>query len=155
MGHNLKALIAKPAALSKLPSGLKNLHVVQLKQNLVMIPLTDKFLQEIETKYPSAKQRILYYPESFSGAVYEFLKSLPDGHKITYIETEYFGGVGGQYACMFWDHKVYLCPHQDHHPINQVLKELEVCPTNDMDEFDSLGLGDYRDTDDFDDTESE
>lgn len=61
------------------------------------------------------------------------------------IETDYFGGCGDQTAKV-WDNGVKIFHQMDScGPINQALEYLGVKRENGKDEFDTLGLGQYRD----------
>lgn len=67
------------------------------------------------------------------------------------ISTDYFGGFGEQSAKLFKNgQKVYDKNSQDcSNPINDVLKMMGVVAENRMDEFDTIGLGKYRENNDF------
>lgn len=54
------------------------------------------------------------------------------------IETDYFGGIGNQFA------SVYTNVSNEWHTINQVLKHLGVGRKDQLDEFDTVGLGSIR-----------
>jgi hypothetical protein len=56
------------------------------------------------------------------------------------VMTEYFGGVGGQWACTY----VGEVRSKDVKTINDALRALGVVRTGDLDEFDTVGLGDHR-----------
>ena len=76
--------------------------------------------------------------------------------KIGYLETEYFGGAGEQSAALWAGGQLVLGPlslHVDGYgagrprslwPINAVLRGLGVETDGRMDEFDAIGLGNYR-----------
>jgi len=72
---------------------------------------------------------------------------------IAKIETDYFGGSGNQSAKLFVNNKkVYdKSDEQDWSakPINDVLKEMGVHRISGQDEFDTIGLGNYRTNMDF------
>lgn len=72
---------------------------------------------------------------------------------IAKIETDYFGGSGNQSAKLFVNNKkVYdKSDEQDYlsRPINDVLREMGVKRTSSKDEFDTIGLGNYRKNKDF------
>ena len=72
---------------------------------------------------------------------------------IAKISTDYFGGAGHQEAKLFVNNKkVYdKSDEQDWSvkPINDVLKEMGVQRISGQDEFDTIGLGNYRTNMDF------
>jgi hypothetical protein len=77
---------------------------------------------------------------------------------VAYVEAEYFGGVGEQ-SVEVWDSgKVVLGPLSlaekapipaADTPISQALRRLGVTKGDYHDEFDAVGLGRHRDTDDW------
>ena len=68
---------------------------------------------------------------------------------VGYIEAAYHGGAGGQSA-VIWNKgkRTDLFPQQ-HRAINEVLRRLGVSGKNGLDEFDTVGLGDHRNTGDW------
>jgi len=81
------------------------------------------------------------------------LKEFGKDKTIAKIETNYFGGDGEQSAKLFINNKkIYdKSDEQDWslHPINHVLREMGVKKHSGMDEFDTVGLGKYRENKDF------
>jgi hypothetical protein len=72
---------------------------------------------------------------------------------IAKISTDYFGGSGSQTAKLFVDNKIeYEGDNEfvyDMSPINDVLKKMGIVRKDGMDEFDTIGLGNYRTNEDF------
>jgi hypothetical protein len=77
---------------------------------------------------------------------------------LAYLEADYFGGTGSQSAQVWDDGHVTLGPlhlaeNQPHPPtgtpISRALQRLGVDKGNHYDEFDAVGLGRHRDTDDW------
>ena len=69
------------------------------------------------------------------------------------IRTDYFGGIGCQSAKVFENGKKILNQDDEYdsrlNPINSALKLLGVVRKGNMDEFDTIGLGSYRNNRDF------
>lgn len=61
------------------------------------------------------------------------------------VETDYFGGIGGQKANLYNYNKLILSSVS----INIALKKLGVIASKDVDEFDALNLSKYRCFDDY------
>ena len=61
------------------------------------------------------------------------------------IQTDYFGGMGEQSAKLFIDGKEEYVPEPDN-PIDWALEKLGVVKKDGMDEFDTISLGNYRDS---------
>ena len=72
---------------------------------------------------------------------------------ISSISTDYFGGPGNQSAKVFVNNKKVLDQDDEFDwnlkPINSALKLLGVEKKGGMDEFDTIGLGNYRSNSDF------
>lgn len=72
---------------------------------------------------------------------------------IAYISTDYFGGSGNQSAKVFMNNKKILDQDDEFDwrakPINSALKLLGVERISGYDEFDTVGLGNFRSNEDF------
>jgi len=72
---------------------------------------------------------------------------------IAKISTDYFGGSGSQRAKLFVDNKIEYEADDEYNyrlsPINDVLKKMGIVRKEGMDEFDTIGLGNYRTNEDF------
>lgn len=69
--------------------------------------------------------------------------------RVVYIEAEFFGGDGTQ-ACVTWDSNLHVTqPLVDAGAINSALQFLGVEIGDHHDEFDALGLGRYRTSNDW------
>jgi hypothetical protein len=80
------------------------------------------------------------------------LKSWMRDMLICEIETDYFGGFGDQSAKLFRGDEILYegdTRNGDTSPINQSLKLMGVKRKPGMDEFDTIGLGNYRTNQDF------
>lgn len=80
------------------------------------------------------------------------VKEFREGKTITKISTDYFGGMGDQSANL-WVNSEFIydkCDEYDNiSPINYVLRMMGVIRNGSNDEFDTIGLGNYRSNDDF------
>ena len=74
------------------------------------------------------------------------LSALATGGAFAFIETEYFGGSGSQAAVVFNPSTapVRFTEARQPNPINSALKSLGVTALQGADEFDTLGLGRFR-----------
>lgn len=81
------------------------------------------------------------------------LEKFGKGKMIASISTDYFGGMGYQSAKLFVDSKIEYEADDEYdysiRPINTVLKKMGVVKKGGMDEFDAIGLGNYRTNEDF------
>lgn len=75
------------------------------------------------------------------------------GKTIASIETDYFSGGGYQSAKLFVDNKKVYDDSSEftwkNEPINTVLRMMGVTAKTNLDEFDTIGLGNYRSNEDF------
>jgi len=74
------------------------------------------------------------------------------GGGLAYVETEYFGGSGGQSATAFVDGREAMAPQRARGgggAINQALRAIGVKRSVADDEFDTIGLGERRSMDDY------
>lgn len=142
MGHNLHALIARQPIdeYQAVELGL----AVLFEQDLVLIPIVpeslDVFEKELDLKYEPFSKRVL-----IDSSVTNRLAELLGIRSFAVIETEYFGGSGTQYASYYSNGIKELRAVT----INDVLRHMGVQKALDkLDEFDTIGLGKYRRTDD-------
>jgi hypothetical protein len=79
----------------------------------------------------------------------DLLLSYADDAGLLYFETDYFGGVGTQGAIVARNGKVAFGPATGEGTINSALQLIGVSKGSSRDEFDALGLGDRRSTEDW------
>jgi hypothetical protein len=81
------------------------------------------------------------------------IREFGKGRIIAKIETDYFGGAGSQSAKLFIDNKKVYDKNSEFdyscNPINDVLEKMGVVCRDNMDEFDTIELGNYRSNQDF------
>jgi hypothetical protein len=148
MGHFVTGLIAKrdPLVSFALKHALRG--PIPLTQSFEMLPLRDEdidsFLAPPLTGQPSGFN---YLSEQL---VQELTAASVDA-PIMYFETEYFGGVGAQRAAVFAGGALVYGPASaESGPINEALTVLGVVVTPPAaDAFDTVGLGQYRHTEDW------
>jgi hypothetical protein len=142
MGYTIQALIGDRVLLEE--AGMPD--VVVLPQGKAMIPLTEKYLDENNIRgLPFTDEGLTKIPDT--------LKSIGDQTsekgRVVYIEAEFFGGQGMQ-ASILWNHgAIFQGPIVSLNAINEALKFIEVEKDKDKDEFDSIGLGEHRSTEEW------
>jgi hypothetical protein len=145
MGHNITALITVDPFDPD----------VARRLDLIVVPLTPLTLFHIDHYYTAYWQSVrgctelLDVPPRFpgvfprEGVVVHIVSELTSrsAPRFGLIQTEYFGGVGGQWACAFTGtHR----DSPDDASIDDVLRALGVVRREGLDEFDTVGLGDHR-----------
>lgn len=145
----LRGLIGKRSALHALAAEWGGPPVVALKAGFALIPLTYDWMDQLFAPFPAE-----YDDESFAylhDGMVEKLRLASNGKSFAFIETNYFGGHGGQGAVVFEDKRVTFGPEWGTYgQINRALQLLGVPErTDDLDAFDQVGLGAHRSTDDW------
>lgn len=161
MGHMIQCFIGQPLLIEKIISPLKPLKItiVDLPQELQCLFLCDNLLDSIHS-YQQADDNTCIEPFEFlSVEIKSYLEDIkPDG-EFVYIETEYFGGQGGQSSGIFKNGKLIeaykentsdidgTIPYPDrllNSPVNKALRRLGVVRKTKCDEFETLELEEYR-----------
>ncbi len=146
MAHSIQAFIAPRIAFDRLGLGCPA-ALVELPQGLALLAITEELRSGIHDSVGGGKPRHRYVDlRSWDDADFAFLKRLAKDHAAAYVETDYFGGMGEQSAVVARDGGIVFGPrHAEHGPINAALRILGVRKERDLDEYDTLGLGLYRD----------
>lgn len=160
--HCIRCFIGKKDLMNVFVNNWVEAEIIDLSQGFSLVFLTDELYDGIEelvnSKLDVDYSEFFYY---LSPSIYEVLVQESREGMIAYIETDYFGGVGRQSAILFenskvkmeplktesfWDEKTYSYYHkpEGEKAINLVLKELGVYKQKEKDEFDSVGLGNFR-----------
>jgi len=144
MAYTLQAIIGDAAMLrTGCPTGAK---VVDLAQGKAMIPLCGDLLEETEIPYLPLTDG---GDEELCEPINEFASRFKGRGQFAYVEAEFFGGTGTQ-ACVTWDaNGVASAPLVDQCAINTALKFLGIIIGDFHDEFDALGLGSHRNTEEW------
>ncbi|MEU8412035.1 hypothetical protein AB0C24_04570 [Amycolatopsis japonica] len=130
----LRAVIVTESARRRVLDSLEGARLVALGQNLSLMPVT-------ETRFDTGP-----------------LAECSEHGAVAYVEAEYFGGAGTQFAQVWEGGETVLGPlHVDEDepdpadgsPISQALRRLGALKGDHFDEFDAVGLGRHRDTDDW------
>ena len=150
MGHNITAVIGAPAVVARVASVANCPSPTKLKFGLEIAPLGYQQIDELTALKPGQYfEGFQYLSEGLQNAL---MQAAGKG-ALAYIETNYFGGTGGQAAALFLDgHAVARVaigisrrPAHKGDPINTVLRALGVEAVIDEDEFAALDLQRFRD----------
>lgn len=150
MGHSVHLIIGKGPALDAFLRQWPGARAVELREGWQAIPVDEALYDAIEVKHPGAVRPsgLDVSPLGLSEAL---AAATAKGGGLAYVETEYFGGTGGQAATAFIDGREVLAPQSGKGigPINQALRRIGVTRTDANDEFDAIGLGERRRMDDY------
>ena len=146
MAHFVTGFITKTDYIHQICSESSSLRSVSLEQGFSLFPLTDKLLDNLRIPRSKGLDDFNKLPTELTDLLAKLSVICP----LLYFETEYFGGDGNQLAVVFENGKMIFDPAQDVvGPINEGLCLLGVEKKANSDEFDSIGLGENRSTDEW------
>jgi hypothetical protein len=151
MGHSVQLIVGRGAAVQAFLRQWPGARALELREGWQAIPVEDALYAAIEAKAPGASRP----PEldaSPLGLHQALAGATEGGGGLAYVETEYFGGTGGQSAMAFADGREAMAPQRARGgggAINQALRAIGVKRSVADDEFDTVGLGERRSMDDY------
>lgn len=165
MGHYLQALIAATSTLESIAHVFQQARVVPLSQGFALLPATPAFVEEVARANSASAERAFEQFEFLTPGIAAVASNASRSSPVLYVETEYFGGVGTQAAMVWMNREVVFGPlvtknfdeglqgglvtSLSEGAINQALRSIGVTRDEHVDEFDALGLGQYRNTEDW------
>ncbi len=126
-----------------------SLRACSLVDGFILIPFTDSLHDELHHRFVAGNDLPYTAFWKFSRSADIFARALSADAPVAYVETAYFGGVGEQAAAVWHKGKVSLHPSQATHAINAALRAIGVVHSAAGDEFDAIGLGRFRHTEDW------
>ncbi len=150
MGHNITALITQNPIDEQKAQEYKLPFVYEKDFCLIFLEAlhtdywcaTIKKIRQIDLK----DEPELELPILSDGKFTHFIANELNIKTFALIETDYFGGAGTQWACVYAESKLIM-PYTEG-GINQALKEIGVIKEKSLDEFDTINLSKYRDYED-------
>jgi len=153
MADTLEAIIGLAAMLTAVTQGLPAL-VVPLRCGLGLVPMTDDLFDRLTDGGAAQPVGFWKFPGGFDRLVCAWSAAGP----VAYVEADYFGGVGRQCAAVWSQGAAIFGPVTLDEaqpappagtPISQALARLGIARHHHRDEFDVLGLGQHRHTEDW------
>lgn len=144
MAYTIQAIILKNTLIHRFAE--LQLSCVDMPFDMILVPLPFDYVD---------KNTIPFLPLTDEGStsIGEKLMSicldLSKNGKVAYIEAEFFGGVGTQACNLFYNGVEFEKPFISETAINHALQWLGIKRTEDNDEFEVLGLGSHRNTEDW------
>lgn len=154
MAHSITALIGLPEALAAIAELFDGPKPVGLPYGLQLVGLDEGRLDRLSGVDDQPSMEGFIY---LTAKVAEGLGATLGPGQALYIETDYFGGTGGQAAALFEGGQLVwsgACSDFDDAdppektPISEGLSRLGVAPAAESDEFDAVELWRYRSLDD-------
>lgn len=150
MGHNIEAFILKGPYDMKVAAKL-DLSPIPIGFGLTMFPICVHYLDELAERenftceVHAADDQSDEYPVLDGPEIGYIVKRIAPGAMYAVIQTDYVGGHGSQASVVYQGEKVVLCAtRKKRGPINNALTLLGVQRSSSQDEFDVIGLRQYR-----------
>jgi hypothetical protein len=151
VGYVLQGVIGSAASLQP-GRGLANGVVVPLDQGLCLLPMTESLFDEV-TRRGAVDSRFAQcqrFPPGFDTVLAQWSRQGP----VAYVEADFWGGRGTQFAAVWEAGKLVLGPIMDgedappaavrRSAVSQALSRLGAGAHGHIDEFDAVGLGRHR-----------
>lgn len=145
MGYNLRGIITSIESLNFIRDRYQNLCMIHLYKNLLTVPITDEFYDEINMNKGTTFKNNEYLTD-FIGL---FCSEISKVSRTAYIEADYFGGLGTQNGIIWDSEKVIYEETLNDNAINRTLEQLGIIRVDGKDEFDTVNLGRHRFIDDW------
>ena len=143
MSYTFQGFIGSPESLKTAGVRLRQAKVVALSGGLAVLPLDKDLQKEINAGAEPLREGW----DSLTGRIEAFGRNLSKKTKsrIVYAEADYFGGWGDQSSVVWENGEELLHAVRADKAINQALRLLGVqCAEEEVDEFDTVGLGRHR-----------
>lgn len=148
MTHWISGIIAARSVLEQIASSHALGAPAELHEGLGFLPLDDSNLAVLVGRVHAERPDDAEDGEAFdylTPELTQWCSTQSSLGPIAYVETQYFGGDGGQGAVLLVDGQITWGPALDGvGPINNVLSLLGIAARGDRDEFDIVGLGRHR-----------
>ena len=144
MGHHISAIICKPS------TDIERLSEFEMATipvgDFVIIPMdayhSDDWSERLGLGFGDGRSKVI-----LDGPFAHYVASIAAEGDYALIETDYFGGIGDQVAAVYrkgHDLPLFASERVMQGAINYALRAIGVHARNGADEFDTLGLGRYR-----------
>jgi len=160
MGHFIEGFIAKRDGLANAAPPFDDAVICPLEQGFGFLPLPDEWPDAEDDESDDGETGPWVEPFTrLSARLADWARELSQHVPVAYVQTDYFGGMGGQCA-MAWANGTIAhgptaestfrpssekpSPFDGPNPINHALRVLGVVRGKAHDEYDALGLGLHR-----------
>jgi hypothetical protein len=145
MTHSVRLIIGREGGIAAFLGAWSGSRAVELAGGWQAIPVDDALYDAVAATHPDAVRAdaLDFAPAGLDAAL---AAATAEGGALAYVETEYFGGTGGQSAMAYVDGRAKMEPARAQWagPINQALRRIGVVPEGENDAFDTIGLGERR-----------
>ncbi|MBK8271283.1 MAG: hypothetical protein IPK83_24375 [Planctomycetes bacterium] len=162
MAHYIRGYISAKQNLLRIPEAYPEAIVVDMNQGMGLLPLTRPLAFNLSERFqaPTTCSEEVFEGSTLNAAEIRFGQFISHSSPTAYIETEFHGGTGTQYA-VAWNNDVEICgllmssneppirTDRSIEAINSALRAIGVKSEKGHDEFDSIGLQYYRYAEEF------
>ena len=146
MGYILHAFIGRKTDLQVVANRFPNATIVDVGQGMFIIPMTETLYDDInKLKVSPGFDNLTYMTKNVEDIILETI----DGRQLAYIEAEYLGGQGGQSAILWQEGRRFKLFEFGQGVINTILRHFGIRAKPSFDEFDTIGLGRHRNTEEW------
>lgn len=150
MTHSVRLIIGRGESVAAFLRAWPGSRAVELAGGWQAIPVDEALYDAVVARHPGVMRAdaLDFAPPGLDAAL---AAATAGGGALAYVETEYFGGTGGQSAMAYVDGRVKMEPARAEWagPINQALRRIGVVPEGEKDAFDTIGLGERRRMEDY------
>ena len=143
MGHSLQTLLGPVAAMHEAAAKVPEARCVTIGI-IGLVPMTPELFDALNDPASPMIEPFHLMTWAVRDRFADLIGSSPFG----YIETEYFGGVGTQSGCAWRGGTLIVRPAEADGSVNSVLRALGVLRVRGRDEWDTVGLAQFRSMDD-------
>lgn len=159
--HHLRAAVGSSRAAQDFVGRWVRARGISLPQDFTLIPITDELLDDIEELYNLEEPDPFPHFSKLSAGLAAALAQSSNAGVLAYVETGYLDGFGSQHAIVWlngavacgprtsekgWTDQAVMQPSPADEAINQALRHIGVWTRRGQDEFETLGLNRFRDT---------
>ena len=159
MGYSLEAVVGRKPVAEAFASPLPSAFVVELAQGFALVPITAEVINDLSPNDPWIGAQLAGFSDpEMPPALAAACAGASSLGALAYVEAEFFGGDGAQ-AAVVWERgsvALEVVDDENNPPpildaaINRALRRLAVQRRScQQDEFDLLGLGRVRRTEDW------
>jgi hypothetical protein len=146
VAHHIEAIIGPSHAVGRYRLSNPAARLVDLPQGFALVPVVRELL--VHTGPAELVRGFYFLTETFDAGLAAASRDGP----LVYVETEYFGGAGGQAAAVYREgRRTFLASTHDDcvvgddpWPISTGLRQIGVVRSDAVDEFDAVGLDRHR-----------
>lgn len=147
MGHSVQLIVAPTKVAETICNLYPTLSPLATPAGFSLVPIDADFIDDVVRERPPQKAGEAQFKLLTAGFV-QFLRELSRLGPIAYVETDYFGGKGGQGALAYADSKELMVPEWGEiGPIDRALELIGVPRSKVGDRFSAVGLDGFRSND--------